>query len=39
MDCLIKMDCTGWLWSYPWLHVPQVKVRGWTPLPNVRDGY
>lgn len=39
MDRLIKMDCTGWLWSYPWLHVPQVKVRGWTPLFHVRDGY
>ena len=39
MDRLIKMDCTGWLWSYPWLHVPQVKVRGWTPLFHIRDGY
>ena len=32
MDRLIKMDCTGWLWSCPWLHVPQIKVRSRTSL-------
>ena len=36
MDCLIKLDCSGWLWSCLWAHVPQVKVRGWTPLFHIR---
>ena len=36
MDCLIKLDCSGWLWSCLWVHVPQIKVRSWTPLFHIR---